>query len=590
MEKNKNLLFSLAYYLLTILLFLLINSTIYSAEIQIPKQSDWKNLETVLMNGTSGSWDYRLHGQISPCAVIKQNGTYFLYYIGADGNRSNDGGPRHRAIGVATSNNGINFTKYSGNPILTFLPHQGSSLDQEEGVFSAGATLDENGEFLLYYGAMTATSSTDVVDDVRLATSNDGLSFTDLGVVVSHSNSSVWGHGDELFSVGTFYSNDLWYVYYIAKGSSAFWDLALAWGTSRDNLPNTQPVLTAGSYIISGCDPVWLSDDKIAFFIVRDFNKGIIEVRTASINSPGQLSAPIEIYDFGSNWRHATVFLDRETNTWFMYHREKEGNTIWVRSAQAVSTEDTTPPTISSVTADETSVMVVFSEPVEQTSAETISNYTIDNGITISNAILNADLRSITLITNPHTDGTTYTLTINNVRDRASTPNTIAPNSIATYTYTLELIVTNLNQINYQTAYLNEGDIYYIDRTFTITNIPSPYQNLLWIKTANNDKASTGTAFLTFDVNQPVTVYIAYDQSISSIPTWLANWNNEGQLIQTSDTTLNLYSKNFPQGQIALGGNYGTSNDSMYTVLIKPLGQVGDTIPPAPPTGLEIIP
>jgi len=192
---------------------------------------------------------------ISP-SVVKKDGTYHLYYIRADGNRGfphTDKGPRHRALGVATSSDGIHFTKYSGNLILTFLPNN----NDEEGIFSAAATLDGNGNVVLYYGAMDARSrnSTQVTSDVHVATSRNGLDFKDRGVVFSHEDSSVWGYGDELFPVGTFQANGKWYVYYIAKGRDAFWDLGLAQGSSIGNLPNSKLVLT-GRY--SGKPTRWL--------------------------------------------------------------------------------------------------------------------------------------------------------------------------------------------------------------------------------------------------------------------------------------------------------------------------------------------
>jgi len=282
---------------------------------------------------------------ISPCTVVKKDGTYFLYYIGADGNRSTDGGPRHRALGVATSTDGINFTKYSGNPILTHLPHN----NEEEGIFSAGATLDDNGDIVLYYSALDADSATSesVDSDIRLAVSSDGFNFTEIGDVVSHSDSSVWGYGDEVFPVGTFYSDGTWYVYYIAKGSAAYWDLGLAWGPAPDNLSNTQAVITSESYVIGGCDVVQLSSETIGLFVLRDFNTRIIEVRSASIISPGQLSEPSETYDFDTIG-HNTVLLDRELNTWFMYGVNPSDRTeISVRTAPA-SGGDTTAATVPS--------------------------------------------------------------------------------------------------------------------------------------------------------------------------------------------------------------------------------------------------
>ena len=316
------------------------------AEILIPKQSDWTDQGIAFTKGPTGSWDVRLGGSITPCTVVKKEGTYFLYYIGADGDRSTDGGPRHRALGVATSTDGINFTKYSGNPILAHLPHN----NEEEGIFSGGATIDDNGNITLYYGAMDAGSATSVsVDgDIRLAVSSDCFNFTEIGDVVSHSDSSVWGYGDELFPVGTFQANGQWYVYYIAKGYGASWDLGLAWGPSADDLPNTQAVLTSGSYIIGGCDPLWVAPDKIALFVVRDFNTRIVEIRTASSNLPEQLSEPVETYDF-NDFKHMTIFLDKDTSTWFMYHLNDAGDAIRVKTAVVSDTFDTGRGTYSSI-------------------------------------------------------------------------------------------------------------------------------------------------------------------------------------------------------------------------------------------------
>ncbi len=128
------------------------DSMVLSTGYTIPSQIDWSVPQVVLEPGATGSWDVLLNGAISPAAVVKKDGTYFLYYIGADGFRSTDGDARHRALGVATSTDGIHFTKYTGNPILTYLPN----ANEEEGIFSAGATLDLADNVMLYYGAMDA--------------------------------------------------------------------------------------------------------------------------------------------------------------------------------------------------------------------------------------------------------------------------------------------------------------------------------------------------------------------------------------------------------------------------------------------------
>ncbi|MHC4983822.1 MAG: Ig-like domain-containing protein [Planctomycetota bacterium] len=80
-----------------------------------------------------------------------------------------------------------------------------------------------------------------------------------------------------------------------------------------------------------------------------------------------------------------------------------------------------------------TEVEVMFSEPVEQASAESPGSYSIDQGVSITSATLQGDNRTVKLITSALSQATTYTLTVNNVRDLAATPNTIAADSQATF-------------------------------------------------------------------------------------------------------------------------------------------------------------
>ena len=105
---------------------------------------------------------------------------------------------------------------------------------------------------------------------------------------------------------------------------------------------------------------------------------------------------------------------------------------------------DTTTPEVQSATATgvPTQVVVVFSEPVEASSATLLANYALvqqTSGVplNISNASLSGDGRMVTLVTSPMSDGTIYVLTVNGVRDLAVPPNTIATNTQAQFTYSV---------------------------------------------------------------------------------------------------------------------------------------------------------
>jgi hypothetical protein len=105
-------------------------------------------------------------------------------------------------------------------------------------------------------------------------------------------------------------------------------------------------------------------------------------------------------------------------------------------TARLTVTADVTRPTLASVggLGDPQVLTVIFSESVEAGSATLPANYTLDRGISVLAASFGADPRTIILTTSPMALQTAYTLTVNNVRDRAATPNPILPNSPASFT------------------------------------------------------------------------------------------------------------------------------------------------------------
>lgn len=93
-------------------------------------------------------------------------------------------------------------------------------------------------------------------------------------------------------------------------------------------------------------------------------------------------------------------------------------------------TADTVPPLVTSALAlfNDTNVLVKFSEPVDPATAQNAFNYTISGG-TVQSAALSADGLSVTLCTTPLAPGSTCTLNVSGVRDRAQPAgNLLAPN------------------------------------------------------------------------------------------------------------------------------------------------------------------
>jgi endonuclease I len=79
---------------------------------------------------------------------------------------------------------------------------------------------------------------------------------------------------------------------------------------------------------------------------------------------------------------------------------------------------DVTPPSVSSVEAvTATVIKVQFSEDVDVTSAQTLSNYNINNGISVQQAAVHSIIKSQVFLTTSQLVGGSYELTIQNVAD-----------------------------------------------------------------------------------------------------------------------------------------------------------------------------
>lgn len=307
--------------------------------IEIPAQTDWTDHGWILNPGPNGSWDKYLNGMMT-ASVIKKNGVYYLYYGGACCYSTPLGSVTDRAIGVATSTDGINFTKHSGNPIITWQPKNGP----EEGAASSAATVDPNGQIVLYYGANTEESSSTVNADSRLAVSGNGKSFADKGIVLNHNDNSVWGSGDELFPIIAFEDSGSWYQYYLPNGSPQGRTLGVAWGPARNNLTNSAAARDGKAIQAWGVGggAVRIAAGTYALFI-NDVRDPKTEVRTVSTSSPATLSKPVEVYQW-PDVAQFTVLLDTEVNTWFMYYRNAAQNRYGVKTAPAAGNSASSPP------------------------------------------------------------------------------------------------------------------------------------------------------------------------------------------------------------------------------------------------------
>ncbi len=142
----------------------------------------------------------------------------------------------------------------------------------------------------------------------------------------------------------------------------------------------------------------------------------------------------------------------------------------------------------------------------------------------------------------------------------------VSPNTTGTGSFFLGLdvpggpgsngLLTNVAPTTYQVATLHVGDRYYVDSAATITALPPGLDGLGAIKTANANKGNTHATFLTFTLWQDATLYVAYNAKVAAFPTWLtASFTNTGQLIQTTNGPMAVWTKAVPAGPVALPGN-----------------------------------
>jgi hypothetical protein len=326
------------------------------APLPLPETSDWTDHGPIFDRGDLGDWDLLLWGGFGG-SVVKKGGVYHLYYQGARGYRvSPDEGPTWRAIGVATSLDGLSFEKHPGNPVLEWNP----TPSAEEGAVSTAALLTGTEEITLFYGANSEAGSAEwVSSDARIAVSGDGLEFEDVGIALNHRSPGLWGSGDELSPIAALKEGGRWILYYIPNGVEQRRSLGVAWGDDplrlwhssavRSGLFGRIAAWTSGRIPLAmlGRIPAWgmgsvvrIGPDTHALFL-NDVTRPVLEVRTFSTGTPYALSPPLRTYRF-EGVSQATVLLDRERRTWFLYYRGKEHYGVMLAPA---GSRDETPPT-----------------------------------------------------------------------------------------------------------------------------------------------------------------------------------------------------------------------------------------------------
>ena len=268
-----------------------------------------------------------------------------------------------------------------------------------------------------------------------LSTDEDPANMAPIASVPGWTSSRQWTKYPEQRSAPIrLEAGRLYYIAALMKEHAGGDNLAVRWqlpdGTREEPIPATRLMpfgIVFSEPIIAGHP---LDTEAVeggsAFFEVQLGNNTPVEYQWErnEVGLPGATAAtyihdPVRLEDHGARFR---VRLSNNLGT------------VWSEEALLTVTPDTTPPElVAALNLGIDRVVVTFSEPLEATTGTDPANYQLDHGMTISQAVQGADERTIVLSTSPLEIGETYTLTVNQVRDQATAPNAVAPDSRITF-------------------------------------------------------------------------------------------------------------------------------------------------------------
>lgn len=115
------------------------------------------------------------------------------------------------------------------------------------------------------------------------------------------------------------------------------------------------------------------------------------------------------------------------------------------------------------------------------------------------------------------------------------------------------------------------NDSVYENKSAPLTSIPLLHTGALWLLTTTTDYTNTDASFITFSVDRAINLYVAYDASATTIPTWLDDYEDTEEQIVADDVTYNIYRLPDATGSISIPGNRngGGDADNMYLVFVE---------------------
>lgn len=136
----------------------------------------------------------------------------------------------------------------------------------------------------------------------------------------------------------------------------------------------------------------------------------------------------------------------------------------------------------------------------------------------------------------------------------------------------------------YKVSTINSKDPYYVDRKYTLGELPLFMQFLNGVLTANGDcpdPRPNDDKFVCFDIEERARVFVMHDRRITTKPVWLKEKfvDQHEQITESTDRNMGhyeIFSGEFERGRVCLGSNGCTPaldkkvGCSMYIVVVAP--------------------
>lgn len=311
----------------------------------------------------------------------------------------------------------------------------------------------------------------------------------------------------------------------------------------------------------------------------------------------------------GTSYRTSFTDYGLTENTTYQYEiigYDDSGNPCSTPMTGAYTTTvDLNAPEITDIVVDGlTSLYVTFDEPVDETSAENVSNYQISRNLTgetvnVLAAVYDNTANNVVLTTNMHTPGKTYTLSVNNVRDLSAAGNladTQSEYDVIPDPIQVTVAADDEYELYVNGTFLGSGNVWYTATRYTVDPIIG--KNVVAIKGYDAggvvcglvaEIEFMGTKFVTNDTWKVSTVEETGWESIQHND---LNWENA--------TSYGLHGTAEPWASSQNVANISTTDNVHWiwssdwendkTVYFRcTLQMSADNTPPAPPQGVYTV-